>query len=297
MNTTKSRLLLMAIAFLLLPAASADELVQKELAKPEYQGYRIEPAEGFKAPGDAFDPDSATDLGSDSQERARRTPRREARPRIDPIQQRDNSSCSASEGSGCSQTISGVFNVMGYIVLGVVIAAIIVLIVRALMTWQRKPTISAVASGVEDVVSLSAVERLTPQQRQEIHALDAQLAKALAEGQFGRAMLLRYRIFWLQCGQQALAEGNDDRTWREALLPLQLASAHDLYARLRALLRPVEQVRYGRAKVTRERYEQWERELTMVAPARVQEAFGGAIHAGAGGYIDLQRITGWRGAS
>lgn len=124
-------------------------------------------------------------------------------------------------------------------------------LVRALLgiKWKRKDKGAKAKAGKKAIEGKKAPEdelpapELGPEFVDALVAARAELEKALAAGDFGRAALLRWRIFWLEAGWRACVEEAEVRTWRDALA---LLRDTDMRVRMRGLLRLVENVRYGR---------------------------------------------------
>lgn len=92
-----------------------------------------------------------------------------------------------------------------------------------------------------------------------------ELADALAQRDYARATMLRYRVFWLEAGWRGCVEQADVRTWRDALR----MARKEARGQLRPSLTLVERVRYGDYQPGANEYDQWQSQLQLVEPRGV----------------------------
>jgi hypothetical protein len=110
-----------------------------------------------------------------------------------------------------------------------------------------------------------AQPELPPEFEDALAVARKELADALAQGDYARATVLRYRVFWLEAGWRGCVEQTDVRTWRDALR----MARKEARGALRPSLSLVERVRYGDYKPAAHEFEEWQSTLQQVEPRGV----------------------------
>ncbi len=246
-----------------LPAQDQTTTARRILDGPEYRGYRVEPAEYDHRGGDNRGNAGSTD-----------STRREAgaAPPPRPTRSQSRSSRSLSPPAW----IGDVFQVIVWGLL--IVAAVVALyfIVRALIgirlgKRRAKPVKkrASAAKAAEEKVSADAPDDAphpAPLFEDALAAAQREYEQAVRDGDWARATLLGYRIFWLRAGWQGCVQESDVRTWRDALAMVRVS---ELRRRLRDLLRMIEAVRYGRHVPGQDEFTAWKQQLDLLEPQEV----------------------------
>lgn len=261
--------MLLAAAFASpLAAQDADGQARRILDQPQYKGYRIDrPAAPQGWPGQA-DGEAGGDAGSE----AGRPPRRSGR--IRPRGAPDSQEGSIPRGSGPDLSglsiLGPVLEVLFWIVIALAALGGLILLVKALLGLKldrrKRPAKSQRKKPQTQQAHSHAPEPPQPAQDELEDALARALRDyeaALQAGDFGRAAVQAYRVFWLRAGWTGCVEDSDVRTWRDAL---RMVREVDKRQSVRDALRLVEKVRYGAHAPDRAEFEQWRAGLDRLNP-------------------------------
>ncbi len=236
-----------------LAAQAEPERARKILNGNEYKGYRIhrpQPQPG-SLPGDselhdngANSNDASSQGGGDGGYRGFR---------------RGTGLHGDSGGGGLSLSpgAAQAIEVVMWIVLGIVAAAIVFVVVRLVL--DRRPNMR-LKQPLEDADDAEKPDH-APAPLDDISALEAELARALQDGDYGQASLIAYKLFWRRAGWTGFADARDVKTWRDAC---RLVKRSDMRQEVRKLLGLVERVRYGGHAPSAAEFEAWRRRLDAV---------------------------------
>lgn len=234
-----------------LAAASNERNQAKEiLSQREYRGYRVEAA----PPADVEYTQSQGRAGSTNN--SRQPERRAASGRVQPPAPPSRGSGGTSMGSLSPAFVEAIFWVLGAIALAVVSF----LLVRWWLDRRpRKQRVTVKAVESEEVKDDEPPAQSAP--ARAFPALEDELAKALAAGDFALAAVLRFRLFWLTAGWRAVNDEADPRTWRDAV---RMVRSDERRRELRRLLTLVESIRYGRHKPDAHEFSAWRAKLEAI---------------------------------
>jgi hypothetical protein len=259
-------LLLLAPAALL--AQDQGPNARRILDNPEYRGYRVERAD-YK-PGESSSSGSS-DSGRSSEDPGYRRST-EAGPHRRPAGG-DSGGSSGTSSLNPPEWIGPLFEGVAWVLLIGAAAVALFFIVKALLgiKWKRKPKPKKIKGKRKAEKKDNADATDEPEQAPDdspgqefVDALvlaQREFEQALRDGDWARAALLSYRIFWLKAGWRGCVEDTDVRTWRDAL---RMVRAADTRSRMRQLLGLMERVRYGEHVPAREEFEAWKRNLDQV---------------------------------
>jgi hypothetical protein len=249
-----------------LSAQAHEPRAKRILEGPEYRGYRVERAQ--PVPGDAS---SGNGGGRDARDdgSARRTS--DAGPARRP-RQGSGGDGGSSGNISAPAWIGTMFEVVVWVLLIAGAAVALFFIVKALLGIHFKRRPKAEKKKVERRKSAStgdapaAPEASTAILEDALAAAQRELEAALRNGDWAKAALLAYRIFWLKAGWRGCVEQSDVRTWRDAV---RMVRAAELRSRVRELLALVERVRYGEHAPARAEFEEWKARLDQLEPTEV----------------------------
>lgn len=261
---------LLLTMLLLVPALGAQsqrDAAREITSRPEYRDYKIE--DGEKSRED-FDAESGRTggRGDDGRDKTESGTRRRADSRE--TVRRDSGEESGWGGGGGSSFGAGVGQVLVYLMWGVFGAGILValfFIVKAIAGMKRSKkrnkskkaeTKKASASEEALVDEPDVPAELMPVFRDALQQALEEYQKALTDKNWARATLLSYRIFWLKAGWQGCVLDEDVRTWRDAI---RMVQTKDHRQTVKALLRLVESVRYGKIEPSETEFRNWHRTL------------------------------------
>jgi hypothetical protein len=239
------------------------------LDNPEYRGYRVERAE--------YNPGESSSSGGSDSGRASEEPGYRRSTEAGPHRRPSGGGSGGSSGSSLSAPswIGPLFEGIAWVLLIGAAAVALFFIVKALLgiKWKRKgkPKKSKTKRKAEkkDNADTEDEPGQAPDDGPGQEFVDAlvlaqrEFEQALRDGDWARAALLSYRIFWLKAGWRGCVEETDVRTWRDAL---RMVRATETRSRMRHLLGLVERVRYGEHVPAREEFEAWKRNLDQVHP-------------------------------
>ncbi|MCC6464958.1 MAG: hypothetical protein IT463_06410 [Planctomycetes bacterium] len=240
--------------------------------QPPYRGYRVEKRPAPVPPENGeFEPGGGSGDGQQGPSHGYQRGGGAAGPRSDP--EIDGPEFDGGGGSGAAWNapawLGAAMEVLIWAVLGVAVLVGLFLVIKALLgiKWSRKAK-SAKAKAAKKAVQGQAAPveetpelELGPEFEDALVAARADLEKALAAGDYARAALLRWRIFWLEAGWRACVEEAEVRTWRDALA---LLRETELRIRMRGLLRTIENVRYGKHLPAAHEFETFRAELDHI---------------------------------
>jgi hypothetical protein len=249
----------------LLSAQDADAQAREIVDQPAYRGYRVVPDEA----GHWDESRQSTDGYADDHREDRRgaIPRRERQ-----VREADPGHSSAE----LPAWLESVIKVLGWIFLVVFVGALVFGIgfaIYKLIKDRSRKSESAIKSRKTKAEAKAAeadeVEDIEPEEQAHVppvfaNALAAarrELEEALAAGDYARAALVRYRIFWLEAGWTGCVDSDDVTTWRDALRKVRQSGAR---TSLRRLLRLVEQVRYGSHVPNEHEFKTWQDDIEQV---------------------------------
>ncbi|MBX3474072.1 MAG: hypothetical protein KF754_06780 [Planctomycetes bacterium] len=249
-----------------LAAQEADDQARRILEQRPFKGYRIDKPR----PSQTWEGDGEAGRGRGSGSGA---PRRSTRA-SSPQRGSEGESRSDSSGSGPDfgflSSLGSIIEGFVWVVLAIAALAGLVFLVKALVGLRlsrrkkveksrRKPATQAVpetpAQGKPDAVAPEFEDALARAARE--------YEQALQTGEFGRAAVIAYRMFWLRAGWQGCVEEADVRTWRDAL---RMVRAADVRQGVGDSLQLVERVRYGDHRPGRAEFEQWRQGLDRLNP-------------------------------
>lgn len=249
--------LLLVLLLLPLPllAQSHEQDARRILERPEYTGYRIEREDTGGSSGSTG--------GSNGEDRAMR---RDSD--VGPGRNSGEGGGAAPRGPSGASWLGEVLQVVLWVV--VIAAALVALffIVKALLgiRFKRRPkpekSKASKSSAVND--DSPATAPVAPEFADALALARREYEAAVAAGDWARAALIAYRIFWLQAGWRGCVEESDVRTWRDAL---RMVRQGELRARIRELLGMIERVRYGEHVPAKPEYETWKARLDAIEPA------------------------------
>lgn len=257
------KLLILVLLLFPLPllAQEHDARARRILERPEYQGYRIERDQPGRIDeiGDAEGTESERP-GDD------RSLRRESE--VGPGGPSEGGSGRSGSGPSGASWIGEVLQVVMWIVVIGAAAIALYFIVKALigMRFKRRPKpekSKATKAAPDDTDAPAAEAAPLPEFADALALARRDYEAAIAAGDWARAALLAYRIFWLQAGWRGCVEDSDVRTWRDALRMVRHA---ELRQRMRELLGLIERVRYGEHVPAKPEYESWKARLDDIEP-------------------------------
>ncbi|MCF6227692.1 MAG: hypothetical protein L3J82_03360 [Planctomycetes bacterium] len=259
---------LLLTMLLLVPALGAQsqrDAAREITSRPEYRDYKIE--DGEKSRED-FDAESGRTGGrDDGRDKTESGTRRRADSRETVRRDSGEESSWGGGGSPFGAGVGQVFVVIMWGVFGAGILVAIFFIVRAIVGMKRskKRTKSKKAETKKASASEEALvdepdvpAELMPVFRDALQQALEEYQKALTDKNWARATLLSYRIFWLKAGWQGFVLDEDVRTWRDAI---RMVQTRDHRQSVKALLRLVESVRYGKIEPSETEFRDWHREL------------------------------------
>lgn len=232
-----------------LAAQAEPEKARKILSGNEYKGYRIhrpQPQPGSfpnnTEPGDIGSSDDATYHGDGGYRGFRRGTGLQG-----------DSGGGLSLSPGAAQAIE----VVMWVVLGIIAAAIVFVVVRLILDRRPNPRLKQ----LDEEVAGSKKPEEKPAPPDDISALEAELAQALKVGDYSLASLIAYKLFWRRAGWTGFADARDVKTWRDAC---RLVKRADMRQEVRKLLGLVERVRYGGHAPSAAEFEAWRKRLDAV---------------------------------
>lgn len=260
---------MLCAACLLLPSAlfaqDADSQARRIKSREEYRGYRVE-----RTPGSEYTVDGST--GEPGGSEAEAGPRRDTR--LEPRESEGRQSSRSNESLGSAPGwLTGLFEVVAWLVLIGGICVAVFFIVKALIGVRfgrrHKPDKAEASRDKEPAApdEPDEDEPVAPDVFEDaLAAARRDYEQALSQGDFARATLLAYRIFWLRAGWEGCVQEQDVRTWRDALRMVRGRQARRHLARL---LPMVERVRYAGYHPEREEFQNWHLKVEQVDPAGV----------------------------
>ncbi len=253
-----------------LSAQDADTRAQRIKSRDEYKGYRVD-----RQPGSDYELDGSNSSRDGERSEVRSGPRRsaDAAPQRGSRSQRSGGGSSSGSLGSMPGWVGGLFKVLAWIVVIGAVAVALFFIVKALMgvRFKRKPKSEKSRKSKND-------DDAEEEPEDEDEAFDPSVFEdalatarkeydeALNEGDFARATLLAYRIFWLRAGWEGCVQDRDVRTWRDAL---RMVRRRDTRRHVRTLLPLVERVRYADYRPGREEFQNWQLKVEQVNPAEV----------------------------
>jgi hypothetical protein len=266
-------LLLICVLFApVLSAQDTDTRAREIVDQPAYRGYRVvQPRQGDPNWWDERAPEREGGTSDWTHEEAGGgVPLRERE-----VRARDPGASSPS----MPDWLQSLLEILSWLIMVVAILAVVGGLVYALvkvlkdrkrkaLTGSRKSGKGAKTSAAESEESAVTPDGppefpgMSPVFADALAAARAELEDALAAGDYARAALVRYRIFWLEAGWTGCVDTEDVTTWRDALRKVRKSAARE---HLRRMLRLVENVRYGSHVPDEAEFKAWRESMDRVS--------------------------------
>ncbi|NUQ33809.1 MAG: hypothetical protein HUU29_02555 [Planctomycetaceae bacterium] len=152
----------------------------------------------------------------------------------------------------------GLLEFIGWAFIVLLAAVVIVAIVRWLMDRSATKIVTSPADDDGAPIGPASPAGISPS---TLDLLQREYEEALARGDYARAALLRFKIFWLREGWDGCLDDDDVKTWRDALI---FVDGDARRGAVRRLLGLVERVRYAEYAPAQAEFAGWRKRLESI---------------------------------